>query len=146
AEAVLSELARCGKRLGDAEVEHAHLAIRGDADVSRLDVAVNYAVIGVPVDGDGQVMVVFECLAKVSPDAGGKWYAERSAREHFRKVLPLDILHLDVEEPVELAVPEHVGDAGIGPTKMFLEARAAAFGFEDFLVLRTSSFVDKFEG
>jgi hypothetical protein len=29
---------------------------------------------------------------------------------------------------------------------MFLETRAAAFGLEDLLVLRASSFVDEFEG
>ena len=80
AEFVARQAARERERLGDAEIEHAHLAAGVDADVLGLDVAVHDAVEFLAVDGDFEIVRVVQRAGHGDGDIGGGIGRQRPPR------------------------------------------------------------------
>ena len=85
------------QRLGDAEIEDPYLAVGRDADIARLDVAVNDAAVLVPIDGRVEVWACPRVSHRSRPMRAANGMPSGPVREHFGQVLSIDILHLDVE-------------------------------------------------
>ena len=70
---------------------------------------------------------------------------ERRLCQNFGKILPFDVLHLDEEVAVVVAVSEDAGNPLIHSAEAGLEHGAAAFGFDDFLAVGIGTLIDEFE-
>ena len=97
AEFVARQPARKRERLGDAEIQHPHVAVRIDADVLRLDIAVHDAVKLLAVDRlPAELVRVLQRLGHARwPHRPRTREYERSAPHQFRQVLPVDVFHGD---------------------------------------------------
>ena len=78
----------------------------------------------------------------VTANAGGERHTERRAGKQFRQVLPLHVLHLNVEEAILVAVAEDAGDPVIQAAQSRLQNRSAAFGFDNLLAVGVGTLVD----
>ena len=105
AEFVARQPARKRERLGDAEIEHAHFAVRIDADVLRLDVAVHDAVKLLAVDGRPAELCAF---SRVSATRDGHFGGEleepaRPRRISSARSCPSMYSMATIEETVDVA-------------------------------------------
>ncbi len=78
---------------GEAEVEHAHAAARGDEDVGRLDVAVD----------DSRAMRCLQRIGNLDGQLEQRVQRQRSRADPLLQRRPLEILHHDERPPVLLA-------------------------------------------
>ncbi len=116
-EAGLSDVVVSADSPRDAEVGHLHLAVPGEKDVARLDVAVDDAV----------AMGIAESLRDVGGDGGGPHRRERSlASDDRREGLPVDVLHDDEIRPLRLAPVEDRHDVRVGEVGCRLSLPAEA--------------------
>ena len=105
----------------------------------------NNSVVLMAVDLRRKRVRVMKNVADVAADASGEGHTERRLGQNFGEVLPLDVLHLDVEEAVVVAVAEDAGNPLINSAEAGLQHGAAAFGLDDFLPIGVRPLVDELE-
>src|SRR6185436_12839336 len=132
--------------LGDAEIEHAdpgrerrrvvlaRVRRHADADVARLEIAVDDAVVGLAVDDGDELVGAIEHVGERRRNLDRVVRGEAAARaQDRREILAVDVLHLDQELVRAGADVEHVGHARLDGVELALQLGAATLGPGDVL-------------
>ena len=119
------------KGFGDPEVQDFYLVVLENADVSRLEIAVQKRAKLPAVDRGFKAVRGLEKITELDGDPDGTYRRQRTVGDDFGKVPPFQILHRDIEICFFGVVLVHGRNVPTRATELLLKLRPPALGIED---------------
>jgi hypothetical protein len=141
----MRQIVRRGDRLGDAEIEQAHLIVQSDLDIARLDVAM-YNGAFPAIDIRLVRMQGFELVAdltRVTRRSSG--VQPVFSPQNIGQILSFHVLHHDVEAIVHFPVVIDLEDSRVERVQLALNRRATPLRFHHHLCVRIVRMLDNLQ-